>query len=56
MVYNIIYSNKMSTPPIPPIPPQPSFDQIVEGNIDIKQLSKNKYNKSHFVNDFHLNQ
>ena len=43
MVYNIIYSNKMSTPPIPPIPPQPSFDQIVEGNIDIKQLSKQKY-------------
>lgn len=31
------YCNQMSTPP------QPSFDQIVTGNIDIKKCSKNKY-------------
>jgi hypothetical protein len=32
----------MSTTP-PPTPARPSFDQVVKGNIDIKQLSKNKY-------------
>ena len=26
-----------------PTPARPSFDQVVKGNIDIKQLSKNKY-------------
>ena len=27
----------------PTPPPHPSFDQVVKGNVDIKQLSKKKY-------------
>jgi len=33
----------MSQPTPTPTPPQPSFDQVVKGNVDIKQLSKKKY-------------
>ena len=32
----------MSNPSAAPIP-SPSFDQVVEGNVDVKKLSKNKY-------------
>jgi hypothetical protein len=32
-----------NTSPVPTPPPNPKFDQVVEGNVNIKQLSKKKY-------------
>jgi len=33
----------ISVPPPAPVPISPEFDQVVKGNVDIKQLSKKKY-------------
>lgn len=36
-------TNVIPVPPPAPVPVSPNFDQVVQGNVDIKQLSRKKY-------------